>query len=100
MSITAPDPRRAPPSAALPRTIGPDDVAACSAELYAYVSVGALAEQLGPDADVFDAALNDLHDQLQDCLTAPAGDLLDVKWTPRADRQRLWSPKDGVVNYR
>ncbi len=54
------------------------DTAACMAEVYAYVSVATLAQKMGADADVFQDALEDLRQQLVDCLESPPPDLIPV----------------------
>lgn len=46
---------------------------ACPLELYAYLEVASLAEDLGRDSDVLSVALADLRDQLEDCLDAADG---------------------------
>ncbi len=48
------------------------------AEVYAYVSVATLAQKMGSDADVFQDALDDLRQQLVDCLESPPPDLIPV----------------------
>jgi predicted outer membrane protein len=54
------------------------DTAACMSEVYAYVSVAALAQKMGSEADVFQDALDDLRQQLVDCLESPPPDLIPV----------------------
>ena len=54
------------------------DTAACMPEVYAYVSVATLAQKMSSDADVFQDALDDLRQQLVDCLESPPPDLIPV----------------------
>jgi len=54
------------------------DTAACMPEVYAYVSVATLAQKMGSEADVFQDALDDLRQQLVDCLESPPPDLIPV----------------------
>ncbi|HYB10525.1 MAG TPA: hypothetical protein VEJ16_12725 [Alphaproteobacteria bacterium] len=63
--------------------------AACAPEAYAYSGVLVLADQLGDDADILEASLVDLRQQLADCLSDPEPDLLLV-----ANRKRLQSRSD------
>jgi hypothetical protein len=49
---------------------------ACILDFYAYLRVASLAQELGSYGNVFADALDDLQDQLADCLSDP--DVLDV----------------------
>ena len=70
-SASSPAPLAPDPNAPLPGAS-----ANCMTEAYAYASVAALAQDLGPDADVFDDALDDLRQQLAVCLAGPQAGLV------------------------
>ncbi len=48
-------------------------------EAYAFASVAALARDLGADATVFDDALDDLRQQLFECLAGPPAGVIAAK---------------------
>lgn len=64
-----------PPQQAFQKTTVADRES-CSVEIYAYLKVRGLAQELGQDGDILDFALDDLRAGLVDCLNAdkPSGE--------------------------
>ena len=84
-------PNAATPSAPVPPAPDPDAPpsnarADCMTEAYAFASVAALARDLGSDATVFDDALDDLRQQLVECLAGPPAGVIAAKLRRRRPR--------------
>jgi hypothetical protein len=72
-------PTAAPSAPLTTRSVEKNNASDCVPELYAYTSVLTLAKRLGSAGDVYRDALDDLKDQLVDCLTDTPADLVPVR---------------------
>jgi len=73
------NPTAAPSAPLTTRSVEKNNANDCVPELYAYTSVLTLAKRLGSAGDVYRDALDDLKDQLVDCLTDAPADLVPVR---------------------